>query len=67
MYIPLLSANVFHICKKIKKCKDGMSQKKNQGRKRLKKVKKDEKMNPKKEKDHESVQVQMPLLFIFPK
>lgn len=33
--------------------------------KRIKKVKKDEKMNPKKEKDHESVQDKMPLLFTF--
>ena len=39
MYIPLLSANVFHI-QKIKKRKEGMSEKKKQRTKRIKKCQK---------------------------
>jgi hypothetical protein len=65
LYIPLLSANVFHI-KKLKNVKRVCPKRNNQRTKRIKKVKKMMKnMNPQKKKDHESVQVKMPLLFTF--
>jgi len=55
---------VFSILK-IKKCKEGMSQKNNQRTKKKKKSEKQVKnMNPKQKTDHGSVQIQVPLLLL---
>ena len=67
MYIPFISANVFHIqkIKKLKNVKRVCPKRKIKGKKEWK-GKKRWKMNPKeKQKYNESVQVQMPLLFTF--
>jgi len=65
LYIPLLSANVFHI-KKIKNVKRVCPKRINKGQKNNNKVQKMKIYEPQKTKrDHESEKVKMPPLFTF--